>query len=116
MAFRLGVDNLRVSDGTQIEVPERGVLVFVGPNNAGKSADLRGIQLLLNRTPLGPGQEPKVIQQLDIQQAGTVEEFREWVDHHAVREQRGFETVYKRPGGAEMAWSTMEASWAAPGN
>ena len=51
MAFRLGVDNLRVSDGTQIEVPERGVLVFVGPNNAGKSAALRDIQLLLNRTP-----------------------------------------------------------------
>jgi energy-coupling factor transporter ATP-binding protein EcfA2 len=32
-----------ISDGTSVEVPESGVVVFVGPNNSGKSQALRDI-------------------------------------------------------------------------
>jgi hypothetical protein len=89
--------------------------VFVGPNNAGKSVALREIQHLLNRTPLAPGQHPKVVREIDIQQEGTVQELRDWVEQHAVKEERGFETVYKSPTGGEIAWSSMEANWAQAG-
>jgi ABC-type branched-subunit amino acid transport system ATPase component len=93
VAFRFGIQLLTVSDGTQVEVPTRGVVVFVGPNNAGKSVALRNIHHLLNRVESPPGQEPKVVTGISIVQEGSVEELQEWLDEHAVREPRGFETV-----------------------
>jgi hypothetical protein len=43
------ITSLEMSDGSSIDVPTGGVLVFVGPNNAGKRFYLRDMfQLLTN--------------------------------------------------------------------
>ncbi len=47
------ITSLEMSDGSSIDVPSGGVLVFVGPNNAGKSVYLRDMfQLLTNEQTL----------------------------------------------------------------
>lgn len=47
MTAAIIVKSLQINDGTKVDVPERGVVVFVGPNNAGKSRALRDIRTLV---------------------------------------------------------------------
>jgi ABC-type cobalamin/Fe3+-siderophores transport system ATPase subunit len=47
MTFVTRVRSVTFSDGRELEVPETGVVVLVGPNNSGKSAALREIYRLL---------------------------------------------------------------------
>lgn len=111
MAFRFGISSLTISDGTQFAVPDQGVVVFVGPNNVGKSAALRNVQWLLNRLPPAPGQEPTVVTAAEIAKEGTTDELESWMQEHTIPMQRGHETVFKRPGGAEMPWPQMRYQW-----
>ncbi len=47
--------HLRFSDGTTINLSEGDIVVFVGPNNAGKSAALAGIdRMIRNAKDRGP--------------------------------------------------------------
>lgn len=41
--MKVRVTALQFSDGTELKVPENGVVLFVGPNNAGKSQTLKDI-------------------------------------------------------------------------
>lgn len=41
------VQSLRLNDGTTVPIPESGVVLIVGPNNAGKSQSLRDIQKVI---------------------------------------------------------------------
>ncbi len=43
MTFDISVDSIEMSDGTTVSVPHSGVVVFVGPNNSGKSLSLRNL-------------------------------------------------------------------------
>ena len=35
------ISTLQMSDGSVVSVPRNGIVVFVGPNNSGKSVSLR---------------------------------------------------------------------------
>jgi energy-coupling factor transporter ATP-binding protein EcfA2 len=60
------VSALTFSDGTEIKLNPDDIVVFVGPNNAGKSACLKEIEAHLGRT-----KEPKnVIKYIDINKIG----------------------------------------------
>ncbi|MBN8586060.1 MAG: ATP-binding protein [Ignavibacteria bacterium] len=44
---KVWISKIKINDGTEIPLKQNDILVFVGPNNAGKSAALREINLLI---------------------------------------------------------------------
>jgi hypothetical protein len=61
---------LTINDGTVVSVPENGVVLFVGPNNAGKSQALRDISKLVT----SQGEIGVVVASAAVEYRGTVEE------------------------------------------
>ena len=77
-------ESLTFSDGTKIDLGPNDVVVFVGPNNAGKSQALRELEEHLNDT-----QETTVLQSLKTRRDGTAEEFGTFLRQHAQITNRG---------------------------
>jgi ABC-type multidrug transport system ATPase subunit len=68
MAIEISITSLQMSDGGSVAVPRGGVLVFVGPNNAGKSVSLREIAGHTTR-PFNPMISVKSV---DVDRTGTI--------------------------------------------
>jgi ABC-type phosphate/phosphonate transport system ATPase subunit len=81
--MKVGLAEIGLSDGHTIEVPETGLLVIVGPNNAGKSALLRETwQHLLdayNNQPVAPVVVPRI---QVIKEAQSDDDLRQWFEEH----------------------------------
>lgn len=112
MALSFSVRALRFSDGTEVSVPEQGVLVFVGPNNVGKSLALAELsnQLANALTPLNP---QRVVTGVDVNKQGNIDDLAPWFDTHAQRREprMGQPEVLYRRGGAQMALSQIRIAW-----
>ncbi|WP_162300027.1 ATP-dependent nuclease [Kineobactrum sediminis] len=79
---RVAISSLTFSDGSDVPISSNDVVLVVGPNNAGKSAGLRAIkEKLQNASHISP-----VLQSLQIQRTGTVEEFSSWLLGWTVRQ------------------------------
>lgn len=48
MRAEVAIANPRLNDGTVVDLPDRGVVLIVGPNNAGKSQFLRDVAKLVS--------------------------------------------------------------------
>lgn len=70
MRASLVLRSLTLNDGTVVEVPDNGVVLFVGPNNSGKSQSLRDIKMLLE-SQVGTG---IVVTTVDAEMHGSVDE------------------------------------------
>jgi energy-coupling factor transporter ATP-binding protein EcfA2 len=70
-------ESLTFSDGTVITLESKEMVLFVGPNNAGKSAALRDIE-----AHIGPQFEGTVIKTAKRRRVGTIDELREIVETH----------------------------------
>lgn len=71
-------ESLTFSDGTVIALEPTDVVLFVGPNNAGKSAALRELE-----GHIGPPIEGTVIKSAKLRRTGTTDELRKFVETHA---------------------------------
>ena len=109
--FRFAIGSITFSDQTQLEVPVEGVVVLVGPNNAGKSAALRDIAGHIQRAPGVPPQ-PVVVVGETLVTEGTEDEFEEWLRAHAFTIQRPDGRYYQRPR-ANIRWDVLRAEWGA---
>lgn len=67
------VSSLVVNDGTLVPIPESGVVLFVGPNNAGKSQALRDISKIIT----SGDQSGVVVAKATVDFSGSVEELHE---------------------------------------
>jgi hypothetical protein len=77
---RLTFESITFSDGQTLKLGDDDIIVFVGPNNAGKSAALRELDHYVGRT------EPqKVITSVKIKQEGDVQTFRAWLENNTLR-------------------------------
>lgn len=72
----ISIAELEFSDGSRLPFSPRDTVLIVGPNNAGKSATLRAIRDKLNRSAF----ESPVLNSLQIQRSGSVDEFVAWVE------------------------------------
>jgi hypothetical protein len=81
VAFGYAFSSLTFSDGTEIQLPERNILVLVGPNNAGKSAALRNILGFIQAPP--EHRRPEVIVNAIVTKNGTPDDFVQWLEHNA---------------------------------
>lgn len=67
-----------MSDGTVIQIPATGVVIFVGPNNSGKSQSLKDIRgLVRDSAYVG-----RAIRRVAITKEGTQDEALEWAMHN----------------------------------
>ena len=97
--------SLVFSDGSLVEVDPSDVLVFVGPNNAGKSLALRELQ-----TSIGTNQKGIVIVQTQTMHSGTAEDFVEYIRRHGKIERRRGSFRVRIPG-ASINADRVEDLW-----
>lgn len=71
-------ESLTFSDGTVVEFEPTDVVLFVGPNNAGKSAALREIE-----QRIGQPIDGTVIKGAKLRRIGSIEEVRRLIESHA---------------------------------
>ena len=69
--------SITFSDGKNLALEENDIVVFVGPNNAGKSVALKELQGHLAGTV-----DPKVIKSVELRQTGTTEGFLKFLKLH----------------------------------
>lgn len=79
---RVAISNLTFSDGSDVPISPNDVVLVVGPNNAGKSAALRAIRDKLQNA----AHKSPVLQSLQIQRTGSLEEFSSWLLGWTVRQ------------------------------
>ena len=78
----VAISSLTFSDGKQVQISQKDIVLIVGPNNAGKSAALRAIkEKLLDSSFRSP-----VIQNLQIQRIGTIQDFEDWLFRWTVKQ------------------------------
>lgn len=95
------ISELRISDGTVLQVPRNGTVVFVGPNNAGKSQALRDLHALLSSKQ--PDTE-LVVTSIDVNKESSEEEVQTWLDEKCDHQFSGGSVRYFRFGqGGEPA-------------
>ena len=68
------IESMEFSDGTVVALQPNDIVLFVGPNNAGRSLALRDIE-----EHIGTTKQRKVIKSAKLRRTGTIEEFREFV-------------------------------------
>lgn len=90
------ITHLHTTDHVAIPIPPRGITVFVGPNNAGKSAALRDIHQHLTRAPHGVVPECIVIAHIQVAKSGDSTTLRSWLEQNASRQVEGALLFYRR--------------------
>lgn len=111
LSVKLGT--LVFNDGTQIEVPDAGVVLVVGPNNSGKSQTLRDILALSS----APGADPKgvVLTSAAVTKTGSTEEFMKHVEEISPPRKTPDGLIYNFPSaggydrtGAASFWTSYD--------
>lgn len=87
------IKSIKMSDGTTVSLPEGGLIIFVGPNNVGKSTALDDI----NNAMYG-GVPNRVIHEVVDAREGSGQDLVDWLDAHVEKQERapGEEYVYTR--------------------
>lgn len=80
---RVYVKRMTFGNGSQIELGSTDVLIVVGPNNAGKSAMLRGIDTLVQQ-----GVNNAVINGVELARQGSADALRDWMLRCAITRQQ----------------------------
>jgi ATPase subunit of ABC transporter with duplicated ATPase domains len=68
---KLSFETITFSDGTTLQIAEDDIVVFGGPNNAGKSAALRELEAWVARSTPGV-----VVKQASLRKVGTSSDLR----------------------------------------
>src|SRR5919112_4678566 len=108
MGIESSVTSLTMSDGTSVSVPSKGIVVFVGPNNSGKSLSLRNLRdrLYAGASP------PHAVADMKVEQSGTEEDLGAWLDAIFPTDYRHGQRCYLIYGntltesGARHSWTT----------
>jgi hypothetical protein len=89
--LHLSISNITFSNGDTVALPSRGVVVFVGPNNAGKTAALRETLSQLRKAGTG-----KVITTTEFVFSGSEQDGIDWLKENCHCDNESFATTYSR--------------------
>ncbi|MEM8967534.1 MAG: hypothetical protein AAGE93_14030 [Bacteroidota bacterium] len=81
MAVRIWISDITFSDNTTLRFEKDDVIVFVGPNNAGKSASLKESAALLK----SKAKKGKVLKDITIEKQGEGSELFVLLDEHTTK-------------------------------
>ena len=98
--------SLVFSDGSAVEVDPSDVLVFVGPNNAGKSLALKELQ-----ASIGNNHNGTAITQTATLHSGSPEDFEKYVHRHGKIERNPDGTVTVRVPGNNLGVRRVQDLW-----
>ena len=84
------LESITFSDGTTISLESNDVVVFVGPNNAGKSVALRELERHVSGSP----GKPIVVTSAEFLRSGTADELLEYLRRHARETTDGANRIY----------------------
>ena len=100
-------ESLTFSDGTTIALDPTDIVVFVGPNNAGKSVALRELNEHLDKT-----QDFTVVKSAERHTTGSPEDFGTFINKHLQITNRGSSRHYSGHGVSfSMGGGTVEQMW-----
>ncbi|WP_159288956.1 ATP-dependent nuclease [Methylosinus sporium] len=85
----LSFETITFSDGTTLTLDADDIVVFVGPNNAGKSATLRELEAWVARSTGGV-----VVTSATLKKNGTVDDFRAFLEQNAQKHGKPGEVHY----------------------
>ena len=85
MKVKVSINKAVFSDGNEVEFDNNGITVFVGPNNAGKSASLKEMHSLLKNA----SQETKVVKKIVMSKVGTNAELLGFLDEISKKQESG---------------------------
>ena len=94
------------SDGTRIDLEPKDVVVFVGPNNAGKSLALRELDTMVRQ-----GFSGKVVSSAEIAKHGTLEDLIEYIRQHSTEHYRNGAEKQYRGYSIQVYESNIEGCW-----
>ena len=98
-------ESITFSDGTTVQLDSTDIVVFVGPNNAGKSAALRELE-----NHIGPPIRQTVTKAVQLKRTGTVEQLRAFLE--ATSYKRGKIGSLQYQGyGYNLSVDHLEAFW-----
>jgi len=107
VSFR--VESLAFNSGERVDVPETGVVVIVGPNNAGKSALLRELTQWCTSDPVF--NPPKVLREATFVKEGGREDLEAWLHDHARELRRPDGPYFRPPAGGEQQLVQLTNEW-----
>lgn len=83
--MKLSIAKIETSSGQEIPIPENALVIFVGPNNVGKSTALTDINRLMGTY----SDDTKVIKKVLQLKEGSAEDLIEWLDKHTEKQATG---------------------------
>lgn len=108
MSLEFSLDELVISDGTHVRLDRDSIVIFVGPNNSGKSQALRDIRSATDLMETLP-----VVLTATVNRVGDVDNLLEWLAEHTNESSPpGYrEPVYQRPGITPIRKSDVLLMW-----
>jgi hypothetical protein len=108
MAFEFRLEAIHFNTGDRLEVPPRGVVALVGPNNAGKSLALRNIATHI-ASQLPP--PTRVVVSLDEHRSGSDADLEAWLMEHSFRRVDAQGNIYFKRPNVDAHWQTLRGEW-----
>ncbi len=106
------ISQITFSDGTVVSLNADDIVILVGPNNSGKSAALRDIEMKTQ----DKAAQTVVVKSVEIETAGNPDELCAWLERNARKSlSNPSNPTYTRMG-ASVAESQAKAFWATPEN
>lgn len=102
------IASLTISDGTVLDVPKSGTVVFAGPNNAGKSQALRDIHGLLTST--GPD-TARVVTAIEVNKVAAPDDLPDWLEDKCDSHFAGGSLRYSRFGQGGIPRNQATTLW-----
>lgn len=107
MKARVWIRNIKFSDGSKVDFDPNQITVFVGPNNAGKSASLKEINLLTRFKE----REGKVVKNISIGKEGTLDDLLKFVKEFSIEELRSIPGPFYKGYKFELHKGSFERQW-----
>jgi hypothetical protein len=107
VTIRLSISSFTMSDGTSVSVPPGGIVVFVGPNNSGKSVSLRDIAGRVFQQQ----QAPRAVVDVRIEKEGSTEDLIQWLEKNCHKGQASGQTVYSRANVSQVYEGNLVSWW-----
>lgn len=99
----LAFETITFSDGSKLSFEDDDIVVFVGPNNAGKSATLREMEAMVARTHSGA-----IVHSAELRKTGDSVSLRAYLDQHAQKSGSGTDLCF---GGIGFNIHQSHTSW-----
>ncbi len=108
MAVRVWISELKFRDDTILNFEKDDIIVFVGPNNAGKSASLKELAVLLK----GKTDRGKILKDITIKSEGSESEFLDHLKSCSLEYLNGNPHSYYQGFGFHIYEKNANAFWA----